>query len=235
MDVADVFVDHPRQCIRGLILIERLEIDRCRAQRYARCVAARKLVGIDQATGWQRNTTAGQAFTRCHTDTLDKLLESCFGRRRGDKFTLPGLASLVENGCRCDQHSRNHHNGFYRCYVRHWKHCHTAELPLRLISLNDAHASIACITNSPFKNCSSRSCSPPILLRMTSHSDRAITIALFCSLTLIWSFSFLLIKVGLESFQPAALVFWRLLIGALVVSAAAWWGGAPGADGRPAR
>jgi len=62
---------------------------------------------------------------------------------------------------------------------------------------------------------------------MTSHSDRAITIALFCSLTLIWSFSFLLIKVGLESFQPAALVFWRLLIGALVVSAAAWWGGAP--------
>lgn len=53
-------------------------------------------------------------------------------------------------------------------------------------------------------------------------SSRAFTVALFCSLTLVWSFSFLLIKISISSFSPAVLVLWRLVAGALVVSLAAW-------------
>lgn len=57
-------------------------------------------------------------------------------------------------------------------------------------------------------------------------SHRAITVTLFCVLTLVWSFSFLLIKVSVVSFEPATLVFWRLVIGAVIISAAAWSTGA---------
>ncbi len=57
---------------------------------------------------------------------------------------------------------------------------------------------------------------------MANPQHRTVTVLLFCSLTLIWSFSFLLIKLSLESFNAAPLVFWRLLIGATVVTVAAW-------------
>ncbi|MEM9603669.1 MAG: DMT family transporter [Pseudomonadota bacterium] len=56
---------------------------------------------------------------------------------------------------------------------------------------------------------------------MLASSSRATTLALFSVLTLLWSFSFLLIKVSVTDFAPSTLVFWRLVIGAAVVSAAA--------------
>ena len=57
--------------------------------------------------------------------------------------------------------------------------------------------------------------------------SRVVTVSLFCTLVLVWSFSFLLIKISVISFEPAPLVFWRLIIGALVVSTAAWLSGSP--------
>ncbi|MEM7376267.1 MAG: DMT family transporter, partial [Pseudomonadota bacterium] len=56
---------------------------------------------------------------------------------------------------------------------------------------------------------------------MSTLSPRATTVALFSVLTLLWSFSFLLIKLSVTAFAPATLVFWRLVIGAAVVSVAA--------------